>query len=56
MDIEEFRKNAHNTVDWIAYYFQNIEQYPVKSYVNKIFSVISINFIMFYHKIEKVTS
>jgi len=31
MDIEEFRKNGHDTVDWIADYFQNIEEFPVKS-------------------------
>lgn len=34
MNIDEFRKNAHDTIDWIADYFQNIEQYPVKSQVN----------------------
>ncbi|MCK4889180.1 MAG: aspartate aminotransferase family protein, partial [Candidatus Aminicenantes bacterium] len=34
MNIDEFRKNAHETVDWIADYFQNIEKYPVKSQVN----------------------
>jgi len=34
MNIEEFRKNAHDTVDWIAEYFQNIESFPVKSQVN----------------------
>jgi len=33
MNIEEFRKNAHDTVDWIADYFQNIENFPVKSQV-----------------------
>ncbi len=33
MNIEEFRKNAHDTVDWIADYFQNIENYPVKSQI-----------------------
>lgn len=33
MNIDEFRKNAHDTVDWIADYFQNIEKYPVKSQV-----------------------
>jgi len=34
MNIDEFRKNAHETVDWVADYFQNIEKYPVKSQVN----------------------
>ncbi len=31
--IEEFRKNAHQLVDWIADYYKNIESYPVKSMV-----------------------
>lgn len=31
--IEEFRKQAHQLVDWMADYLQNIEQYPVKSQV-----------------------
>ncbi|MCK5004215.1 MAG: aspartate aminotransferase family protein [Candidatus Aminicenantes bacterium] len=34
MNIDEFRKNAHETVDWVADYFQSIEKYPVKSQVN----------------------
>jgi aromatic-L-amino-acid decarboxylase len=34
MDIDEFRKNAHEIVDWIADYYENIEQYPVKSQVS----------------------
>ena len=29
----EFRKYAHETVDWIADYLENIEKYPVKSRV-----------------------
>jgi len=28
-----FRQNAHQIVDWIADYFENIEKYPVKSVV-----------------------
>ncbi len=32
-DPEEFRKYAHQLVDWIADYYQKIEQYPVKSQV-----------------------
>ncbi len=28
---DEFRKYAHQLVDWIADYYENIEQYPVKS-------------------------
>ncbi len=32
-DIEEFRKEAHRVVDWMADYFRNIEKYPVKSKV-----------------------
>ncbi|UCH98193.1 MAG: aspartate aminotransferase family protein, partial [Candidatus Aminicenantes bacterium] len=31
MDIKEFRKRGHELVDWMAEYFENIEQYPVKS-------------------------
>jgi aromatic-L-amino-acid/L-tryptophan decarboxylase len=31
MDRETFRKHAHEVVDWIADYYQNIESYPVKS-------------------------
>ncbi|MFP4528583.1 MAG: pyridoxal phosphate-dependent decarboxylase family protein [Candidatus Kapaibacterium sp.] len=33
MDINEFRKNAHRAVDWIADYYENIEKFPVKSQV-----------------------
>lgn len=33
MNSKEFRKNAHQLVDWIADYFDNIEKYPVKSQV-----------------------
>lgn len=29
MDTESFRKHAHNLVDWMADYFENIEDYPV---------------------------
>jgi aromatic-L-amino-acid decarboxylase len=31
MDIPEFRKQAHQLVDWMADYLENIETYPVKS-------------------------
>jgi aromatic-L-amino-acid/L-tryptophan decarboxylase len=33
-EIEEFRSNAHQFVDWIADYFLNVEKYPVRSQVN----------------------
>lgn len=33
MTIEEFRKNAHDLVDWMAGYLENVEDYPVKSQV-----------------------
>lgn len=33
MNLEEFRKYAHEFVDWMADYYRNIEQYPVKSQV-----------------------
>jgi len=30
MDSKNFRENAHRIVDWMADYFENIEDYPVK--------------------------
>lgn len=33
MDSNEFRKYAHEIVEWIARYYENIEKYPVKSRV-----------------------
>ncbi len=33
MDNEQFRKHGHELVDWLADYFENIEDYPVKSRV-----------------------
>ena len=33
MDSREFREQAHKTVDWMADYLENIEQYPVRSRV-----------------------
>lgn len=30
MDTEAFRKNGHELIDWLAEYFENIEDYPVK--------------------------
>jgi aromatic-L-amino-acid decarboxylase len=33
MSPEEFRKYAHELVDWMAGYNENIEKYPVKSQV-----------------------
>lgn len=33
MNAEEFRKRAHQTVDWMADYLEQIEAYPVKSQV-----------------------
>jgi aromatic-L-amino-acid/L-tryptophan decarboxylase len=30
MNIEEFRKNGHELIDWIASYYENIEKLPVK--------------------------
>lgn len=29
MNTEDFRKNAHELVDWMADYFENVEDYPV---------------------------
>jgi aromatic-L-amino-acid decarboxylase len=34
MPLEEFRKNGHQLVDWIADYLKDIEQYPPLSQVN----------------------
>jgi len=31
MDIEEFKKNGYQLIDWICDYFKNIESYPVLS-------------------------
>jgi len=33
MTIEEFRKHAHDLVDWMTAYMENVENYPVKSSV-----------------------
>ncbi len=33
MNIEEFRQTGYKAIDWICGYFENIEQYPVKSQV-----------------------
>jgi aromatic-L-amino-acid decarboxylase len=33
MNLEEFRKYAHQFADWMADYYENIEKYPVKSQV-----------------------
>lgn len=33
MKPEEFRKHAHELVDWMASYMENVESYPVKSVV-----------------------
>jgi aromatic-L-amino-acid decarboxylase len=34
MDIDQFRKQAHQITDWMADYLENIEQYPVRADVN----------------------
>ena len=31
MTPEEFRKHAHELVEWMAGYMENVEKYPVKS-------------------------
>ena len=33
MDSDEFRKKGHEIVEWIARYFETVEQYPVRSRV-----------------------
>ena len=34
MKPDEFRKHAHELVDWMADYMENVENYPVKSLVS----------------------
>jgi aromatic-L-amino-acid decarboxylase len=34
MTPDEFRKHAHELVDWMAGYLENVEKYPVKSSVS----------------------
>ncbi len=34
MTVEEFRKQAHKLVDWMADYYRHIEKFPVKARVN----------------------
>lgn len=34
MDTQSFRKHAHELVDWMADYFESVEDYPVMSQVN----------------------
>jgi len=34
MNINEFRKHAHELVEWMAGYMENVENYPVKSQVS----------------------
>jgi len=34
MDSDEFRRQGHAVVEWIARYFENVGQYPVKSRVS----------------------
>ncbi len=33
MNPDEFRKHAHELVEWMAEYMENVEKYPVKSKV-----------------------
>ena len=33
MNNNEFKKHAHEVVDWMADYFENVESYPVKPQV-----------------------
>lgn len=34
INVDEFREHAHKLVDWMADYYENIDQYPVKSQVS----------------------
>ena len=45
MKPDEFRKHAHELVDWMAGYLENVENYPVKSQVEpgEIFDKIPAN-------------
>ena len=45
MTPDEFRKHAHELVEWMAGYMENVENYPVKSSVEpgEIFNKIPDN-------------
>ena len=45
MNPDDFRKHAHELVEWIAGYMENVEKFPVKSQVKpgEIFSLIPDN-------------
>jgi aromatic-L-amino-acid decarboxylase len=45
MTIDEFRKFGHELIDWISDYYENIEQYPVKSQMTpgEVFNQIKSN-------------
>ena len=45
MKTEEFRSYAHRLVDWMAYYMDNIENYPVKAQVKpgEVFAMLPDN-------------
>ena len=45
MKPDEFRKHAHELVEWMAGYMENVENYPVKSSVTpgEIFNKIPDN-------------
>jgi aromatic-L-amino-acid decarboxylase len=45
MTPDEFRKNAHELVEWMASYMEDVEKYPVKSQVKpgEIFNQIPLN-------------
>jgi aromatic-L-amino-acid decarboxylase len=58
MDIDEFKKSAHEFIDWIVEYYKNIETYPVKSQVkpHEIFNKLPDNPPMQAENIEKIFS
>ena len=45
MKPDEFRKHAHELVEWMAGYMENVENYPVKSQLSpgEIFNKIPDN-------------
>ena len=45
MSTEEFRKAGYKAVDWIADYYEHIEDYPVFPQVQPVYSTVSMKFL-----------
>ncbi len=46
LDVEEFRKHAHQMVDFVADYHRDIESFPVRSQVKVRFFFFNIFFVL----------